>query len=262
MDIVIPVSRSDYHFLLPMIRILQADVRPGVGHRMVCLAADEGLIKEMSSFERGVLDGFFETVISIRPAATGGWPAACNKHFFAAANWCKNEATGPWYWMELDTVPLFHGWADCLEDEYKKSGSMFMGMVVPTRKILQDGGILIDSLDPHMVGTGIYPKDTGGLMSAMRGMDESIPWDIQLRKLMMASCHNSDMMAHRWGTENYRISKDGLALYCDSRKTNPRGADFGTPVILPKAIIHGCKDASLMNLVRASKKSVDSNDKQ
>ena len=256
MNIILPVSHADSHLLEVMLKIWDAGYAPDPDRHRVIVVATHA---RHAVADKRLMEKYVDMVLSLPFEPTGGWPSACNIHFLNTAIWVRdNLLAQPWYWMELDTVPTSRGWADLLERMHIDGGKRFMGMNVATRKLKADGTPFIDSLDAHMVGTGIYPPDSSDVINAVTEAIElgspAVPWDIAARFITRTSLTIANsVMSHRWGTVGYSVThtESGSTLNCSNRPANPPGANYAGPIALPKAVVHGCKDDSLARLVLA-----------
>lgn len=194
-----------------------------------------------------------------------GWPKAPNWHWYRTAI-IMEELSVPWFWMELDCLPVRKGWASEIGSAYASSGSPFLGCIVPTPHKDPSGREVESPEGPEdkmMCGCGIYPsnmiarfrdvKQLGILEDFTKGA-ESIenPWDLHLRYVMrrIGMGHTSAIGDH-WNTINYRI--ENSQLICDSKDNHEMGSSVTVRragVIDPSAVvIHGCKDDSLYRLI-------------
>lgn len=204
-----------------------------------------------------------------------GWPKASNWQWFRTGI-IMEALNAPWFWMELDCLPVRAGWADIIAGSYTSAGAPFMGCIVKTPWRNDATGKPVESLegpnDKMMCGCGVYPAgmrhrfdmlagdgqrpgQDGMLLSLSQGDNSiEIPWDLFLRHPMrrMGMAH-TDVIADHWNTENYRI-ENGVLL-CDPKLTDANNKPTAVQragAINPNAVvIHGCKDGSLFDLIMA-----------
>lgn len=210
-----------------------------------------------------IRNNFRETFMSVREMEPHlgpeyvGWPAAPNRTFEACVLYCcsanpRYANGGPWLFLEADQVPTRSTWMDEICKEYNYYGKACMGhieqsWVVPVAGQKQAAG-------HHLVGTAVYPGNFDHLTERYKGLlspafDVAMQDDIVGRGLAA----NSPLFAHCWLTDNYVITDDGK-LAGQKRE----GRLFGQigfsldRVVDPKeaALIHGCKDTSLLKCAR------------
>ncbi len=196
-----------------------------------------------------------------------GWPKASNWQWWSAVQ-IMEGLSAPWFWMELDCLPVRAGWATEIAAAYTSTGSVFMGCVVKT-PWKNEQGQMVESLegpdDKMMCGCGIYPSNlnarlkeigqTGIMQDFTKGeASTELPWDLYLRHTMRKlGIGHTDVIGDYWNTQNYRL--EGNTLKCDPRETHEAGNRASVKragVVNPAAaVIHGCKDDSLFALVMA-----------
>ena len=138
---------------------------------------------------------------------------------------------GPYFWCELDCVPLRKDWLDRLETEYKSCGKPFMGAHVQ-----------IESVPEHMSGNAIYadvPEQAPGLVQRTnwtpKGQDRSfeLAFDIAGAKDVLPKAHFTSLIQHKFRFKGF-----------ESR------AEFDT-VIDPNAVVfHSDKSGSIYKYLR------------
>lgn len=163
------------------------------------------------------------------------WPDACNMTFQSTAHHIQAAHHRPWLWFEADCVPLKPDWLPALWLEYQNCGQPVMGPVIP------DAG--------HMNGTAIYPANFANLSPrAMSASDTA--WDTSMTYDLVGKVHDcSRLFCHRWGMVDGRLhSSTGPPAHFSSALS----VDQWIP---PDAVIfHRCKDASLIDQLRAKKR--------
>jgi hypothetical protein len=188
----------------------------------------------------------------------GGAPVACNRHFasvvFALA---KMGNTDPFLWMELDMLPVKPRWAVALSEDYRYGGTPFRGVLV-NMPFNVNGKITFRDNDQMMMGTGIYPPNMEKderikplLLDLAKpySMNPREPFDVYLRwPIRNIGVSHTELIADMWATQNYRSTPQGIV--CES-------VDHGSRVVRPRggivsskaALIHGCKDGSLADII-------------
>lgn len=152
------------------------------------------------------------------------------------------EHVGSFFWCEPDCTPTHKGWLDSIEDEYFSAHQLFLGAVTPTR-VMRSGVETEDG--SHLMGCAVYPKDLAmrsTLLPTLRHC--AMPFDVYLRHEILPECHATGLIQHGWSTCGATQSKKGITL--KPAKDLARTAHLRKDVVL----FHGCKDASLINLLR------------
>lgn len=167
---------------------------------------------------------------------TGGWPEACNKHFYDTAVVLERMGNPlNWFFLELDCNPLRAGWQDAAETAYNAGGKPFCGHVRATAEVTSP-----PMKGSHMVGAGMYPANFTQIAAAeYRAIPKNEPFDISLRwRVLQSGVVHTDLIAHRHSSRGYTLEGSQLVA---------QGQD---PVsIETTAILHGCKDDSVADLV-------------
>lgn len=198
-------------------------------HRLAILGTFHLDIKDMAELRRVAVQAFADvTMVKQQAANEGAWPRRGNALFKDTCAWIKANLKGePWLWLECDCVPMRAGWLDAIEKEYRECGKAFMGTIY-------------ERPFPHINGVMVYPNDP--LLIARRMCaNPSIAWDLAEAKTVMDRGYNTPLM-HR-----------SLAVpERNTCHTFNRESDLGR--IRPEAVLfHGCKDGSLINLLRGRK---------
>lgn len=250
MKFVIPVSSHDRHRLPDFVSIIEKF--GGLeNHEIViipqpsCIPDAHGACSRLSKITKA-------SVIPMDHQPVPGWPKSCNAQFqFAAFEMAKERTGVAWFWMELDAIPIRAGWANSLAVEYAASGASFLGNIVPTQFVKDDGSFYTIDGDNVMLGVAVYHQSLGRtdcLIKDLGWIEE--PWDIfmrgDFRRFGMA---NSTVICDMWNTQNYRI--EGDFIVCDPAPRD--GANLpkkrGGPIPKSACIVHGCKDGSLERLI-------------
>src|ERR1043166_1279463 len=75
---------------------------------------------------------------------TGG-PVSSNTMFIQTAEYVyKTHPDEPWFWWEVDVVPLTPGYWETVKQEYNAAGKPFMGVVNLSRWMTTKDGIVVD----------------------------------------------------------------------------------------------------------------------
>jgi hypothetical protein len=247
MKIIIPVSKSDVHLLPKFTEVL---VHHGNLHQHSILIAPTAPVEAEAYAAASELRGICPTVeVHSVPDFAGGWPQAPNQHWAHVAMHLNNSGnTYPWFWMELDTVPLQSNWADALQREYNQCGKPLLGVQVPTI----DG----EAGDTTMLGVAVYPSYVTNLVSMaplfqdlLKAGPQAVkePFDHYLRWVFKrAGVAHTELIQDQWDTGEYqRDGSNYVGKPLESRVGRKRSGIVSQSALL----VHGCKDDSLMRLV-------------
>lgn len=217
---------------------------------------------------RTVLESAFKSVTPVKAlintSVDVGWPAGPNAMFRAAASAALMFPNEPWYFFEPDNTPMGPGWLDRLAEAYAKCGKPCMGVLQQSWRLLQPTNERIPA-GKHLVGTAIYPTDLRALSLSFLGcVDPSngrvIAFDVAMQGDLVDGQHaaHTNLIQHNWLTQNYRRDEDGV-MVCDAREgrlTGQLGFSLPHPVNETIAVVHGCKDLTLLRLLRAERNAV------
>lgn len=247
--ILIPISRPDAPHGVPLAEHIVK--LGGVNRHDVVLfyagQESEAVAQEMKT----ILTKFTSTVRCVDSGVQDDrpWPQAANSMFKAACKWIdKSGYTGPWFWFELDCVPLVSNWADALQDEYLRAGKPFLGVKQENIWRKPDGTVFVDGF--HMAGTALYPAPITP-WSRLWKWANTTAFDVFIMNEVVPNMADTQLIQHNWCTANYR--RQGNKIVCEC---SPGKQDLGLPKPLrPDAVVlHGCKDFSLLELFGESVK--------
>jgi hypothetical protein len=181
-----------------------------------------------------------------------GWPGGCNQMFHTAAYHIAHKIDCDcWYFFEADNTPLKPNWINTLSDEYKRSGRPFMGVIHPTywihgaaqnRQFVQDG--------VHLVGTSIYPKNVIKYSRLFKTVPQArTPWDVYWQWEIVKHSVSTNLMQHEWRTIRYKRDKKSGEIVGERTPGNELAYD-PKPVSPDAVVHHGCKDGTLMHIMR------------
>jgi hypothetical protein len=257
MNLVIPTSRFDKH-LLPDLALVLKKFGPYRSHRLVVFAT-ETATQEANAFVESLRSDFDAVAVEHITLGIEGWPVAPNRMFRVMAETVITKYNdAPWLLFEPDCTPIKDGWLQDFDLAYKKSGKPYFGCIVHTRvvKLNPDAG------DPppneqHLVGgaAAIYPANAAARSTLLQSLDRQMPWsrlplepyDVRMRYEVIPYAAHNDLIAHRWGTINYKATADGYT--CENDPKNPPGTNHAFDVPSTAAVVHGCKDGSLARIV-------------
>lgn len=256
MLLAIPVSAADVH-LLP--KRVEAILKFGPYSNHVLAICPDVTVEQPAKEAMAKLGPLFKQAEYLPVNLNGitGWPLASNKHFKLVAQRINESGIREaFYFFELDNVPMRKGWLDEIHNEYVEANKPYMGCVVPTRGFRNTpNGPVAEDGEPHMVGTGIYPPNLWAYSVKLKTVDRQAfisalpiePFDVAMRHEVTPSAHCTKLIQHLWRTQNYR--KEGDQIVCDDTDGVTANESHKAPVCPNAAVIHGCKDDSLLNLV-------------
>jgi hypothetical protein len=176
-----------------------------------------------------------------------GWPISPNAMFREVAYYINGHpefSQQPWYFFEPDNTPTRRGWLNEFVEEYNNSGKSFMGCVHATLYKNNDTGEIVETW-PHMVGTGVYPGDFVRRSLLMRYPCDT-PFDVYLQGEVIPDAHDiTGLLQHNWGTHSYSNNKGRIVC-----KAKALPNYFAKYVKQKAAVVHGCKDSSLIKVLR------------
>lgn len=204
-----------------------------------------------------------------------GWPVSPNIIFQEVAFFISNDpqlSSEPWYFFEPDNTPTRKGWLREFEEEYARAGKPFMGYSQPTIVFNNDTKEFSES-SPHMVGTGIYPGRFAANSTLIKFVHATHhPFDTFLSgEVMGGGLHPANnLILHNWGSCNYRVSNGeilcendfgcaGWAVFHErgnwtKEDTKSLTKQFAAPYRGQAAVVHGCKDGTCIDALRALSK--------
>ncbi len=132
---------------------------------------------------------------------------------------------GPYFWCELDCIPMRKDWIDRLEAEYKTCGKPFMG-----------ADVQIESVPPHMSGNGVYLDPVMNAPSLVRrtnwipkGQDKAfeLAFDIAGAREVLSKAHFTTLIQHKFRFKGFEsryefdavIDKNAVVFHSDKKGT-------------------------------------------
>ena len=254
MLILIPITRADYQFGVPLAKHI-VNLGGVKRHDIVLFYSGDEAMKTADEMEDilahncGVL-----AKVDSQNKDERGWPMSPNTMFALSVDWVERSGyTGPWYFFELDNTPLRAGWADELQDEYLANEKPFMGVKHPNIWTSPDGTRSQDG-SFHMVGTGIYPSPFSPHSVLWRHLG-TMAFDAFLMHETVPNMTHTDLIQHNWCSKNYR--RENGQIVCDPTEGHEIDG-IHNPVRPDAAVLHGCKDLSLLKLFKRTSKSESS----
>lgn len=137
----------------------------------------------------------FAAVTIINPYAHDKhhWPETVNLFFRTAVSYMERERKEPFFWLEVDCVPLVSNWLDLLESEYYLANKPYMGF----RR---------DIPIPHISGPAIYPHNVRRYNSEslrdIRNRHGVISFDLVEGAQTLKHAHVTNLIHHEWGAQD------------------------------------------------------------
>jgi hypothetical protein len=257
MLLVVPVSLSDQKNL-PGIEKAFEVFSPGSGHKLlvigspnVTVAVRETAQKLSKHFAGSAKSYIFDLDCEL------GWPSACNYYFQQAAWYVGSSYDEPWLWFEPDTTPIRAGWLDEIEQAVNnlKAEALTNGEPPPRYfgvrepACTEHQGRLMANAGDQMAAVGVYPSNMEDVLSLRAISSTNIVWNTFLRWYFLPHFAELPMIQNNWRTANYRIAEDGR-IECDSVANWAWDVHFNKSIFPDAAIVHGCKDGSLLEVIR------------
>jgi hypothetical protein len=256
MLLCIPVSLSDAKNI-PLLEKAFEVFPPGSGHRLLVIGSPNasGSVEKTAQNLSKHFAGNASTYIFDLDSDMG-WPTACNYYFQQAAWFIGSSYDEPWLWYELDTTPTRAGWLDEIEDVVKalvldsenqgRKPPRYFGTSEPA--CLEYQGALMPNAGRQMAAVGVYPSNMNDVLSLRAISATNIIWNTFLRWYVMPFFAELPLIQNNWQTARYRLGKDG-AIESDSVARWAWDVHFNKPLRQEAALVHGCKDGSLLDIL-------------
>lgn len=231
--IILAFCRSDAWLAIKNLRWMR-ELEP-TGLQYDCLlAADEHAPMELVAAEAATLFRSLDTFIYPPPKPPVTWPAGNNWMFTNVARRIAVVERRPWLLIETDSVPVRAGWADALQEEYRRAGKPFMG---PTHNVLR----------PHMNGQAIYPPDVAEFAPSAFAPPPPQAWDTAMAAEAMPHTHAANhLMQNAW-----TVDADNRYDLTDRHKPTFNTQADVNALLEPEAVFfHPTKDGTLIDRLR------------
>lgn len=253
MIITIPISHSDFKDSLRVLSFIKALTHfgPYLEHDLLIVTQPSDL-KCAMALKNFIAHLFYSTDIHVFPEdGPKGWPQGPNFYWKNTIEYFKyhlTENTQPWFWMEMDCVPLKKDWPTLLEKEYRTYGKPFLGTVDKTVEITTD--MLRVYVGEHLQGTAVYPPKLHEFCTVWEYVDR-IPkaFDVLCQWETVPQTHRSKLIQQGFRTINYKISFDPFKIKGEDNGDLDGVATYDTPLTTEAVVHHGCKDTSLSDIV-------------
>ena len=196
--------------------------------------------------------------------ATWAGQTVRNYYFQQAAWYVGSNYDEPWLWYEVDTTPTRAGWLDeidkavhALQAEAKREGKKiprYFGCSEPA--CLEFQGALMPEAGRQMAAVGVYPSNMEDVLSLRAVSATNIIWNTFLRWYVMPYFAELPLIQNNWRTVKYHITPDGN-IQSESVANWAWDVHFNKPVNSHAALIHGCKDGTLLNALIEGQKPLE-----
>jgi hypothetical protein len=188
---------------------------------------------------------------------------ACNYYFQQVAFHLPTilPAESLWFWCELDCTPLKAGWLDDIEKlcnhvrvqalRDRAPQPQFFGGREHTYQEFRGELIPFEQAGQHMAPCGVYPSNMVDWVITVRAIAATnIPWYTFIQWYVLESLHDTDLIQNNWKTDTYERQPDGR-ITCKSKANWAWDVHFNADVSPDAVLVHGCKDGSLTDLLKA-----------
>lgn len=221
----------------------------GQQSRTIILAHEE--LTPSDDVQRAASRAFSTVEHLIVSTCMDSWPGAANCYFGCVAVAMRGREE--WLWMEADCVPTSPRAFDRLEADYQRCGKPVLGTVVPA--YFNKGGQWIET-GKMLIGVAIYHPnlwDHSPLLQCLRATQaayakaNAIPkaFDCYLAPEILPSAATTPLLQHMGRSREFR--RNGQQIIC----TYGAESRWSTVVAPETVFVHGCKDDSLITLLRA-----------
>lgn len=186
-------------------------------------------------------------------ADSNAWPVPQNHIFKRTAQFIAGKFPAlpmqipqrfdKFFFCEPDVLPFDKNWFQRLNELYEEGGKPFMGSIVDT---ISNGAVI----GKHMNGAAVYPRNAVDYSPAFN-LARNNPWDICSAKDLEGKVNDISKF--------YKVTFNSMAFSGSFEKWGCY-QDIGGGVNLVEGVFHhqfmhhGCKDGSLIEMIRASKK--------
>lgn len=198
------------------------------------------------------LRGVFEAVEVVSyPPRLKGWPDGPNQAFFTAAELMHRKyPKEEWLWFEADCVPTRQSWLDDIAGEHRFCGQPILGALATT---FDGSGKVVGE---HVTGVAVYPGNLLERCPPLRSIvtttehyrkSGGLPpaFDVYLAPYTLPLCAKTQTIRHYWKAFDFAEALDGQ-IRCKFQQ--PHGAS--NVVDMDAALIHGCKDFTLLTITQ------------
>ena len=256
MLIVLPISFSDAKKIPSALERAFGVFSPGAGHTLLVIGSPNvsSSVNEAAQNLSKHFAGNASTYIFDLDCDLG-WPTGCNYYFQQAAWYVGSNYNEPWLWYEVDTTPTRAGWLDEIDKAVhalqaeaireERKVPRYFGCSEPT--CLEYQGALMSDAGRQMAAVGVYPSNMDDVLSLRAVSATNIVWNSFLRWYVMADFAELPLIQNNWRTEKYARVPPDNEIGCMSCANWAWDVHFNKPIGPEVALVHGCKDGSLLD---------------
>lgn len=251
MLVILPVSQNDFKEPINVFKFIKVlrHFGPYSNHELLVVGRPSAVNYVNSIFDL-TKDLFKKSnVFLFETDGPTGWPEGPNFYWKNTIEYLKEINNKlPWFWMELDVLPLKSKWADLLEKEYKKNNMPCMGILQDTTTVTKSQVVI--PIAKHLQGTAIYPPNLHELSNIWSYVDElSIAFDVVTQWELVPLTAETKLIQQGFRTKNYKILNNPFRIQGEDNGDLQGMISYNDPLD-PKAVVHhGCKDTSLADII-------------
>jgi hypothetical protein len=252
MIVVIPVSKNDFKDPLSVFNGFTKALRHFGScekHELLVVSRPSDLLYAKAIYAN-VSDLFSKSNIHIfAEDGPEGWPEGPNFYWKNTISHLKEiENDKPWFWMEMDCVPLKRNWVDLLQKEYLKKGKPCLGTIQDTTIVTTD--MIRINIAKHLQGTAVYPPKLHEECTIWEYVDR-LPkaFDVICQWEIVPRTADTRLIQQGFRTINYKIHHDPFRIQGEDNGDMNGVISYNQPLDPLAVIHHGCKDTSLVDIV-------------
>lgn len=178
-----------------------------------------------------------------------GWPEGPNSYWKYTIEYLKEiDNKQPWFWMEMDCIPLKPDWVNILEDAYNKCGKPCFGTIQNTTTVTKEGYKI--NIAEHLQGTAVYPPNFHELCTIWEYVDQlPTAFDVVTQWEVIPKTADTKLIQQGFRTLNYKFLHDPFRIQGEDNGDMKGIVSYNDPIDPCAIIHHGCKDTSLSDIV-------------
>jgi hypothetical protein len=253
MLIVLPISQNDFNKPLNVFSFIKALRKFGPYYKHELLIVTRPSATNYANAVSSLVDDLFSSkrFHIFDEDGPSGWPEGPNFYWKNTIEYLISEENkSPWFWMELDCLPLKIKWADVLEEEYYKQGKPCLGTIQDTTTITKD--MFRINIAKHLQGTAIYPPRIDKICSIWKYVDQlPTAFDVITQWEIVPNTADTKLIQQGFRTINYKIHNNPFKIQGEDNGDLNGACSYNQPLDPNAVIHHGCKDTSLADIVNS-----------
>jgi hypothetical protein len=256
MLLVVPVSKFEFEKPLNILGFIKSlrHFGPYLNHELLVVSrpSESAFANSVFDLIKDLFPSQFVKIHLFEEDGESGWPAGPNFYWKQTIEFLKETNNkSPWFWMELDVIPLKYKWLDSLEEEYYKCGKPFLGTIQDTNTVTKDNQKI--NIAKHLQGTAIYPPKIEEFCSIWEYVDKiDIAFDVICQWEIVPLTHDSKLIQQGFRTFNYKIEQNPFCIRGEDNGDFNGVVKYNDPIRSEAVVHHGCKDISLSNIVTSA----------